>query len=123
VALGEADAVFVAEQGGVEVVDGREAERALEENLAGSGLEQIGAADDLGDALVGVVDDAGKLVAGQADVGRIAGGRAAPYEEVAEIRSVSHARSEGLRAEVMVEEADGFAVGDAEAVVGCREGL
>ena len=79
---------------------------------------------------MGVVDDAGELVAGQADVGGVAGEGFSqavfPDEEVAEcfLGSVGgDAGGEGLRAEVCVSEADGFAVGDAEAVVGGGEGL
>ncbi len=131
VALGEADAVFVAEQVGVDVCDGGKAEGALEKDLAGGGLEQVGAADDLGDALVGVVDDAGELIAGQADVGWVVGEGLSPDwfspdEEVAECFLGwvgGDAGGEGLRAEVCVSEADGFAVGDAEAVAGGGEGL
>ena len=59
VAFGEADAVGVAEEVGVEVGDGREIEGALEEDLAGGGLEEVGAADDFGDVGVGVVDYTG----------------------------------------------------------------
>ena len=66
VALGEADALLIAEERGVEVVDRGEAEGALKEELAGGGFEQVGAADDFGDAHGGVVDYAGELVAGQA---------------------------------------------------------
>ena len=125
-AFGEADAVGVAEQRGVEVGDGGQVERALEQDLAGGGFEQVGAADDFGDALVGVVDDAGELVAGQADVGGVAGERATPDEEVAEgIFGCGGGVSggEGLGAEVAVGEAYGFAVGDAQAVVGGGEEL
>ena len=59
VALGQADAVGVAHEVAVEVGGGEVAERALEEDLAGSGLEEVAAADDFGDASEGVVDDAG----------------------------------------------------------------
>jgi len=126
VALGEADALLVAEQCGVEVGDGRQVEGALEKDLAGGGLEQVGAADDFGDALVGVVDDAGELVTGQADIGGVGGEWAAPDEEVAKgfFRCAGGAScGEGLGAEVGVEEADGLAVGDAEAVVGGGKNL
>ncbi len=55
---------------------------------------------------MGVVDDAGELVAGEVVL--------APDEEVAEV----HACGEGLGAGVEVGKEDGFAVWDAEAVVG-----
>ena len=89
----------------MEVIGGGKAERALEKDLASGGFEQVGAANDLGDALVGVVDDAGELVAGQADVGRIVGEWAAPDEEVAEGIlgwTAGGSAGEGLRAEVAV---------------------
>ena len=44
---------------GVEVGWGGKAQGALEEDLAGSGFEEVAAADYFGDAGVGVVDDAG----------------------------------------------------------------
>jgi hypothetical protein len=59
VALREAVSEFVAEEMGVEVAGCGEVEGALEENLAGGGLEEIGTTDDFGDLGVGVVDDAG----------------------------------------------------------------
>ena len=59
VAFGQTEAVFVAEEAGVEVVGCGEVEGTLEENLASSGLEEIGTADDFGDLSVGVIDDAG----------------------------------------------------------------
>ena len=58
-ALGEADAVLVGEELGVEVGGRGEIEGALEEELAGGGLEQVAAADYFGDLSVGVVDYAG----------------------------------------------------------------
>ena len=68
VAFGEADAVLVGEELGV-VIDGRrKQEGALEEDLAGGGLEEVAAADYFGDLSVCVVDDAGQLVAGEAGV-------------------------------------------------------
>ena len=45
----------------------REAEEGLEEAVEGRGVAEVGAADDVGDALVGVVDDDGEVVGG-ADV-------------------------------------------------------
>ena len=45
----------------------REAEEGLEEAVERRGLAEVGAADDVGDALVGVVEDDGEVVGG-ADV-------------------------------------------------------
>ncbi len=59
VALGEADAVAVAEEAAVEVGGGGVVEGALEEDLAGGGLEEVAAADDFGDVGEGVVDGTG----------------------------------------------------------------
>jgi hypothetical protein len=59
VALGEADAVLVGEEVSVEVCGLREIEGALEEELAGGGLEEIAAPDYFGDLSVGVVGYAG----------------------------------------------------------------
>ena len=59
VALGEAGALVVAHEVGVEVGGGGECERALEEDLAGGGFQEVAAADDFGDAHVGVVYGAG----------------------------------------------------------------
>jgi hypothetical protein len=105
VALGEARAVFVGEEIGVEVRGSGEFEGPLEEDLAGGGFEEVAAADYFGDLSVGVVDYACELVAGEAVL--------APDQEVAEV----FARSEGLGAEVFVFEVDSFAVRDTKAVV------
>ena len=51
VALGEADAGGVAHEVAVEVGGCREVERALQEDLAGGGLEEVAAADDFGDGM------------------------------------------------------------------------
>jgi hypothetical protein len=59
VTLGEADAVFVCKEVGVEVGGCGEVESALEEDLAGSGFEEVAAADYFGDLSVGVVDYTG----------------------------------------------------------------
>ena len=59
VAFGEADAVLVGEELGVEVGGRGEVEGALEEDLAGGGFEEVAAADNFGDLRIGVVDDAG----------------------------------------------------------------
>ncbi len=103
--LGEALAVVVNDERAVEPGGDGIAEGAIEEDLTGGGLEQVGAADDFCDAHGVVIDDAGELVAGQAV--------AAPDDEVAEV----DAGGEGQRAEVEVVEGDDFAVGDAEAPV------
>ena len=59
VALGQADAVLVGEEMGVEVGRGGKEKGALEEDLAGGGFEEVAAADYFGDLGVGVVDDTG----------------------------------------------------------------
>lgn len=105
VAFGQANTGCVGDEGAVEPGGTREAEGALEEDLAGGGLEQVGSANNLGDAHGFVVGYAGELVAGHAV--------ATPDDEVAEV----DAGDEALRAEVEVEELDGFAVGHAEAPV------
>ncbi len=105
VALGEAFAFVVGEQRAVVPGGWPKFERAIEQKLAGGGFEQVGSADDFGDAHSGIVDDAGELVGGHAV--------ATPDEEVAEVVS----GEELLRAEVLIVERDGFAVGNAEAPV------
>ena len=105
VAFGETLAAVVEHERGVVVGGGGVAEGADEEQLAKGALDEIGAADDFGDAEFGIVDGAGELVAGHVVF--------APDEEVAEI-----AAGDGvLRAEAGVVEGDGLAVGDAEAPV------
>src|SRR6185437_1736584 len=122
-ALGEANTALVAQQARVKVGGRCEVERALQQDLARGGLQQVGSADHFGDLLEGIVDDAGELIAGQADIFWIVRERAAPDEEVAEAVRGADApvrcgeRGEGLRAEVEVVEADRLAVGNAEAVV------
>jgi hypothetical protein len=64
VALGQAEAVFVYQEARVEVVRSGEVEDALQEDLAGGGFEKVAAADYFGDLCIGVVDDAGELIAG-----------------------------------------------------------
>ena len=59
VALGQADAVPVGEEMGVEVGRGGKKKGALEEDLAGGGFEEVAAADYFGDVGVGVVDNTG----------------------------------------------------------------
>ena len=105
VAFGEALAVVVEHERGVVVGGSGVAEGADEEQLAKGGADEIGAADDFGDAEFGVVDGAGELVAG--------GVVFAPDEEVAEVTAGDGA----LRAAAGVVEMDFFAVGDAEAPV------
>jgi hypothetical protein len=105
VALGEASAVLVREQLGVEVNGRWEVEGALKEELAGGGFEEVAAADYFGNLHVCVVDDAGELVAGEAVL--------APDEEVAEV----FARGKGLGTQANVCEGYRCAVGDTEPVV------
>jgi hypothetical protein len=59
VTLGEADAVLVGKELGVEVGGGGDVEGSLEKDLAGSGFEEVAAADYFGDVGAGVVDDTG----------------------------------------------------------------
>jgi len=59
VAFGQAGAVLVAEEMGLEISGSGEVESALEENLAGGGFEEVGSADDFGDAHGCVVDYGG----------------------------------------------------------------
>jgi hypothetical protein len=106
VAFGEALAGGVGDERAVVVGGGGGAEGAEEEELAEGGFDEVGAADDFGDAEVGVVDGAGELVAGDVVF--------APDEEVAEIASGDSA----LGAEVGVGENELFVIGDAEAPVG-----
>jgi hypothetical protein len=90
VALGQALGVLVEEQ--ITVVPGRgcQGESAGEQDLAGGGLEQVGAADDFGNAHGGVIHDHGELV-GRHVV-------ATPDEKVAKVA----ASDEALGAEVAV---------------------
>ena len=60
--LGQLVAVGVQHQGQVQVARGGQAQRALQQDLARSGVEQVGAADDVGDALVGVIHHHRQLV-------------------------------------------------------------
>ena len=55
--LGEAGAVLVGEEVGVEVGGGGEVEGSLQEDLAGGGFEEVAAADYFGDVGGCVVDD------------------------------------------------------------------
>lgn len=68
VAFGEAATVGAEDEGDVSVTGDTagETERVEEEGLAGDGVEQVVAADDVGDSGVGVVDGAGELVGGGA---------------------------------------------------------
>jgi hypothetical protein len=103
--LCEAAAIVVDNELAVEPGGEREAEGAVQENLSGGGLEQVGAADDFRDAHEVIVDDAGELVAGDAV--------ATPDDEVAEVDACGEAQ----RAQVLVVEGDDLAVGDTEAPV------
>ncbi len=105
VAFGEALAVFVVKQR--TVVEGGLgfAEGAVEQELATGGGEEIGAADDFGDAHRRVIDGAGQLIAGEVVF--------APHEEVAEIATGGF----GVRAGASVEEGDVRALGNTEAPI------
>ena len=104
-AFGEASAGGVGHQVAV-IKRGRgEAERAIEEQLAGSGGEEVRAAHDFGDAHGGVIHNDGELIGGDVIV--------TPDDEIAEM----FAGDKLLRAELGVGEGDGFAIGNAEAPV------
>ena len=111
VALGEATAFAIGDQGAMKPCRIREAKRAVEQNLARGGLEQVCSADNFGDAHGCVVGDAGQLITRNAV--------AAPDDEVAEV----FAGDEALVAQVEIIEFDGFAVRDAKAPVGGRRFL
>ena len=106
VAFGEPLAGGVGDERAVKKCGSRNTEGAEEEELAERGFDEVGAADDLGDVEIGVVDGAGELVAGDVVF--------APDEEVAEVAAGDGA----LRAEVEIVEDELFVVGDAEAPVG-----
>lgn len=104
-ALGEALTFVV--QYEIAVVEGGNGKPkgTVEQDLASSGFEEIFAADDFGDGHFGVVDGDCELVRGDVV--------AAPDDKVAEVT----ASSEGLWAEMLVDESDSFAVWHAEAPV------
>lgn len=105
VAFREADAGFVEHKRGVVINRRGRTERAEEEELAKGGFHEVGAADDFGDAEIGVIDGAGELVAGDAVF--------SPNEKIAEVA----AGGGDLRAERGVFEGERFTIGDAEAPV------
>jgi hypothetical protein len=102
----EADAVFVGEERRVTIDGQGSAQGFEEEQLPKGGSDQVGAANHLGDAELGVVDGAGQLVAGEAVF--------SPNKEIAEIAAASGA----LQAEADVGESKNAPVGHAEAPVG-----
>jgi len=113
VPFGEARAVLVGQQGGVVV--GRQGcvgrkQRREQEKLAKGGADKILAAHHLRDAQRGVIDGAGKLVAGQAVL--------SPYEKVAEIAPADG----GAQAEASIGESHRLAVGHTEAPVARQAG-
>ena len=91
--------------GGVIVSQG-----AIEQDLAGGGLEQVGAAHHFRYSHSRVVGHAGKLVAGHAV--------APPDDKVSKVA----AGHKALRAEIPILEVDGFAVGNAESPVDAIRG-
>lgn len=99
VSFGEADAVSVEEEWGVEKSRSRPAKRAKQEELAKGTHYKIGAADDLGDAKFRVIDDCRELIAWRVVF--------SPNEKITEI-AAGHCV---LRAEIFVGENDGFVVG------------
>ena len=107
VALGEASAVLVRKELGVEVSGSGEVEGALKEELADGGLQEVAASDYCGNLHVCAVDDAGVLVAGEAGVRRVVAKGFAPDEEVAKV----FACGKGLRTQAKVCEVIGAASG------------
>lgn len=82
VAFGEAFAIWAEDEGEMAVGGfGGEVEGAVEEELAGGAVEEVVAANDVGDSLAGVVDDDGELVGGLAGAEWVAFG---PDDEVAD---------------------------------------
>lgn len=111
-AFGETLAMFVAHQFAVEEGGRFEAERAVEEQLAGGGEEEVGAAHDFGDLHGVVVGDAGELVRRKIVV--------TPEDKIAE----GAASDEGLRTEGEVSEMNCFTIRNTEAPVdagACRD--
>ena len=101
VALGEAFAVLAFHEWKMEVGRLRgEVEGAIEEELAGGGVEEVVAADDVGDTLAMVIDDDGELVRRLGAFG--------PEDEVAD----GGAGVVGLGAGDVVGEGDGSGRGD-----------
>jgi hypothetical protein len=113
VALGQADAMLVGEERRVEVAGRGEVQRALEEDLAGGGFEEVAAADYFCDVGVGVIDHAGELVRRESGVTWVVAKGFTPDEEIAEV----FAGYEGLWTEVFVFESDNGFVRNAKAVV------
>ncbi len=106
VAFGEALAGVVGHERAVIKGGSRNAEGAEEEELAESGFDEVGAADDFGDVEIRVVDGGSKLVAGHVVF--------PPDEEIAEVAAGDGA----LRAEMVIVEDEFFVVGNTEAPVG-----
>jgi len=105
-ALGQAAAFAISDQSAMKPGWIREAEGAVEQDLARRGLKQVGAADDFSDAHRRVISDARELIA-RNTVPPV-------YDEVAKVL----AGDETLRTKVEVMEVDRFAVGHAKAPVG-----
>jgi hypothetical protein len=105
VALGETLAGGVRDKRTVIPLRRSEAESAVEQELAGGGLDEVGTANNFGDLHGGVIDNYGELVRGNVV--------ATPDEEVAEIA----ASDKILRSEMLIVEVDGFAVRHAESPV------
>src|SRR6185312_13883028 len=86
----------------------RESERTSDRDLPSAACEQIGAANDIGNALCGIVHRHGELIGDEAI--------APAHDDIAEPLQL-----EGLRPLDPILEADDLGVGDAEAQ-GCRAG-
>lgn len=103
--FGEALAVFIRHYGTVIPEGNSEPERAVKQNLARCGLQQVSSPNDFGNAHSSIIDYACKLVRRYAV--------APPNEEVAEIVS----RDKLLRTKVLVVKLDCLGVGNAEAPI------
>jgi len=106
VALGEADAVLVAQERAMEKGGRAPTEGTVEEELTGGGDKEIFAADDFCNLHGVIIDGAGELVTGKIVM--------APDDEVAKIGGVA-AGGEVLWAEAAVMEWNSLVVGNAEA--------
>jgi len=98
VAFGEARARIVDDEMAVVKSWRSPAQGAIQEQLAGGGLQQIRAADDFGDSHFGIVDGDGELICRHVIV--------APDDEVAEIAPCA----ESLMAEMKVEKTELLAI-------------
>ena len=104
-ALGEAHSVLIPHQFAVIVPGYRQAQGSIQQNLAGGGFQQVGAADDFSDLHGGIIDYYGQLIGGDIIF--------SPDDEVAEI----FAGHQLLRTQVQINERNFFSIGDAKTPV------